>query len=70
MQQLVNETERAWQAIGKVEYGFTEAEKGSLTFRRSLYIAENMKAGDELTPKSLRVVRPGLGLSPKYYEVL
>jgi len=70
MQQLVIETERAWQAIGKVKYGPTEAEKGSLTFRRSLYIARDMKAGDELTPESLRVVRPGLGLSPKYYEVL
>ena len=70
MQQLVIETERAWQAIGKVKYGPTEAEKGSLTFRRSLYIARDMKAGDELTSESLRVVRPGLGLPPKYYDVL
>lgn len=70
MQQLVIETERAWQAIGTVEYGLTEAEKRSLTFRRSLYISKDMKAGEELTLENLRIVRPGLGLSPKYYDVL
>lgn len=70
MKQLVVETERAWQALGKVAYGSTEAEKGSLTFRRSLYIAEDMKKGDVLTEKNLRIVRPGLGLPPKYYNIL
>ena len=53
-----------------MEYDLTEAEKGSSTFRRSLYIAKNMKGGVKLTPENLRVVRPGLGLSPKYYDVL
>jgi pseudaminic acid synthase len=70
MKQLVIETERAWQSLGKVKYGSTEAEKGSLTFRRSLYIAEDMKKGDVFTEKNLRIVRPGLGLEPKYYEIL
>jgi pseudaminic acid synthase len=70
MKQLVIETERAWQSLGQVKYGSTEAEKGSLTFRRSLYIAEDMKKGDVFTEKNLRIVRPGLGLPPKYYEIL
>lgn len=70
IKQLVIETERAWQALGKVTYGPTEAEKGSLVFRRSLYIAEDMKKGDVLTEKNLRIVRPGLGLPPKYYNVI
>ena len=70
LKMLVVETERAWQSLGGVFYGPTEAEKASLQFRRSLYIAEDIKAGDELTPKNLRVVRPGLGLPPKYYDVL
>ena len=43
MQQLVIETERAWQAIGKVEYDSTKAGKGSSAFRRSLYIAKKYK---------------------------
>jgi len=68
MKQLVIETERAWQSLGRVQYGPTEAEKPSMKFRRSLYIAEDMKAGDVLTPKNLRSVRPGMGLPPKYYD--
>lgn len=68
--QLVIESERAWQSLGKVTYEPMEAEKGSLIFRRSLYIAEDMKKGDELTGKNLRIVRPGLGLAPKYYDVI
>ena len=70
MKQLVIETERAWQALGTVKYGPTEAEKPSMKFRRSLYIAQDIKAGDILTPDNLRIVRPGMGLPPKYYEIL
>lgn len=68
MKRLVLETERAWLSLGEVRYGPTEAEKPSMKFRRSLYIAEDMKAGDVLTPKNLRSVRPGMGLPPKYLE--
>jgi pseudaminic acid synthase len=67
---LVVETERAWQSLGKVTYGPSDAEKKSLVFRRSIYIAKDIKAGDILTRDNLRCVRPGLGLSPKYYEML
>ena len=70
MSQLVVETERAWQSLGKISYGPTEAEKDSVKFRRSLYIAEDMKKGDILNEKNLRIVRPGLGLAPKYYNIL
>jgi len=70
MKTLVIETERAWQSLGEVKYGVSEAEKESKTFRRSLYIAEDMKKGDLLNKKNLRIVRPGLGLAPKYYNIL
>ena len=70
MSRLVVETERAWQALGKVRYGPTESEKDSLVFRRSLYITEDMKAGDVLTIDNIRAIRPGYGLSPKYLEML
>jgi len=70
MRQLVIESERVWQALGQVHYGVTEAEKTSLTYRRSLYVAKNMKSGDVFTPENLKTVRPGLGLPPKYYDVL
>jgi len=70
MRTLVVETKRAWQALGKVSYGPTEKEKKSLTFRRSLYIVQDMKKGDVLTKENLRAIRPGLGLPPKYYDML
>jgi N-acetylneuraminate synthase len=70
MKLLVTETERAWLSLGKVAYGPSETEKGSLKFRRSLYIAEDMKKGHVLTKKNLRIVRPGLGLLPKYYDII
>lgn len=67
---LVKEIHRAWQAIGHVRYGPTEKEKTSLVFRRSLYIVKNLEAGDVLTSENLRAIRPGLGLSPQYYDIL
>ena len=70
MKQLVIETERAWQSLGQIKYGTSPVEKGSLTFRRSLYIAEDMKKGDVFNEKNLRIVRPGNGLPPKYYDVI
>jgi N-acetylneuraminate synthase len=70
LRSLVIETERAWQSLGVVSYGPNEAEKKSLVFRRSIYVAEDIRAGDELTRKNLRCVRPGLGLPPKFYEIL
>ena len=70
MKQLVTETKRAWQSLGEVKYGASQSEKTSLFFRRSLYVAIDIKKGDVLTEKNLRIVRPGLGLSPKYYTTL
>lgn len=70
MAQLVVETERAWQALGQVSYGPTEAEKKSIVFRRSLYVVQDLKAGDVLTKDNVRATRPGLGLPPKYLEVV
>ena len=70
MAQLVRECRAAALAMGEVRYEMAEQEKKSLQFRRSLYIAEDMKAGDILTEKNLRRIRPGLGLSPKHYDAL
>ena len=70
MRQLVDETERAWQALGRVVYGATAKEKASLQYRRSLYIVEDMKAGDILTRNNLKSIRPGFGLPTKYLDIL
>jgi len=70
MRNLVIESERAWQALGIIHYGAGEKESASLKFRRSLYIAQDMKAGENLTPENLRLIRPGYGLEPKYYDMV
>lgn len=68
MAQLVVETERAWEALGKVAYGPTEAETRSLQYRRSLYVVADVKKGGVLTADNVRAIRPGLGLPPKHLE--
>lgn len=68
MKTLVTETKHAWQALGQVKYGSTINEKSSIMYRRSLYVVEDMKKGAIFTEKNLRVIRPGYGLAPKYYD--
>lgn len=70
LETLCVEGERAWLSLGHVSYGPTEAETVARTRRRSLYIGEDMKAGDTLTTDNLRRVRPGLGLLPKHFDQL
>ena len=70
MKLLVEESERAWLSIGRVNYDLSQAEKKSRIFQRSIYISQDLKKGDILNKKNLRIIRPGYGLSPKYYEDL
>lgn len=71
MRALVTESEKAWLSLGRIQYGPTSHEAPSLKHRRSLYIAQDMKAGDVLTPDNVRAIRPGFGLPPKHLpEVL
>ncbi|AEV61574.1 pseudaminic acid synthase [Pseudomonas ogarae] len=67
---LVVETERAWQAMGQVHYGVTEAERKSLVYRRSLYVTKDMNPGETFTTQNVRAIRPGLGLAPKHADAL
>jgi N-acetylneuraminate synthase len=70
MTQLVIETERAWQALGKISYGRLPAETKSMQFRRTLYITKDLNEGDLLTPENVRAIRPGLGLAPKFLDIV
>lgn len=65
---LVRDVRIAHAAIGAPAYGPTEAEKGSLRFRRSLYVVADVKAGEVLTEASVRSIRPALGLAPKWLD--
>lgn len=70
MSTVVTETERAWRGLGGVAYGPTEAERRSLVFRRSIYVAQNIKAGELFTPENVRIVRPGTGLHPRFFDYI
>lgn len=67
---LVNLTNEVSLAKGKVLYGGSESEQASKKYRRSIYVAQDIKAGQKFTKENIRVIRPGLGLAPKYYEQL
>lgn len=68
---LVEDCKSAWLALEKVNYDLVGYEKGSVVFRRSLYVVENVAAGGELTKANVRSIRPGFGLAPRHLpEVL
>ncbi|PJJ10931.1 N-acetylneuraminate synthase [Flavobacterium sp. 1] len=63
---MVKAVREAESAIGKVDYTLTEKQAKGKDFSRSLYVVEDMKAGDVITEKNVRSIRPGFGLHPKY----
>lgn len=70
LKELCSASKIAWQSIGKVNYERTEAERGNVKFRRSLYYVRSLKPGHVITSNDIRSVRPGFGLPPKFYDRL
>jgi len=71
MASLVLESERAWLSLGNVTYGTSSAqEEKSKVYRRSLYITRDLVAGEVLDDTSVRAIRPGLGLAPKFVDMV
>lgn len=68
LKSLVIETERAFEAVGKIQLDTQKSEEKSRQFKRSIYVAKDIKIGEKFTEDNIRVIRPGDGLEPKFYE--
>lgn len=66
--QMVKDVRQAEMAIGCVKYGPTRQEMGNLQFRRSIFCVKDIKKGEKITKDNVRIIRPGYGLVPKYYN--
>lgn len=66
--QMVKDVRQAEMAIGCVKYGPTRQEMGNLQFRRSIFCVKDIKKGEKITRDNVRIIRPGYGLVPKYYN--
>jgi pseudaminic acid synthase len=64
------ETERAWKALGGIVFGGTKDEIKSKKFRRSIYVCQDVGKGDVFTFENIRIVRPGFGLPPKFFDLV
>jgi pseudaminic acid synthase len=67
---LVEESKRVWQSLGEASYKLSPSEQKATFYKRSIYIAEDVKAGEILTDQNIRIIRPGLGLHPRNYDKL
>lgn len=66
--QMVDDIRTAEKSMGIISYKITQSEKNSLVFRKSIFIVADIKAGEIFNEKNIRVIRPGYGLHPRYYE--
>jgi len=65
---MVSSIRLAEKALGAVSYEPTPGELSNRLFRRSLFVVEDIKDGEQLTEKNIRSIRPGFGLPPKYLK--
>ncbi len=70
LKRLCSETRDAWSALGEAGYDRRPAEEANVKFRRSVYVVQDIKAGETLTENNIRRIRPGYGLAPKHYDEL
>lgn len=68
LRQLVNETNAAWSALGTPNYERLPAEQPNVVFRRSIFVVRDIKAGEAFTQENLKIIRPGNGMAPRYYQ--
>ena len=68
MEKLIIDSKEIWKSLGKVKKNITYDERFYRRFRRSIYISENILPGTKINHKNIKIIRPGKGLEPKYYD--
>ena len=68
LKRLVEDCHNTFAALGSVRYELAGCERGSMNFRRSLYVVRDIAAGEAFTADNVRSIRPGLGLAPKHWD--
>ena len=67
LKELCDGAKIAWKALGDIDYGLQSSERSNIKFRRSLYAVKDIKKGGVISCNNVKSIRPGYGLSPKYY---
>ena len=67
---LVEDSKRAFLSIGSIQLDSQKSEIKSKQFKRSIYAIDDIKIGDQFSKNNIKVIRPGDGLSPKFWEKL
>jgi len=68
LKNLVKEVKNVWRSVGKIKLDRTRSEEKNVKFRRSIYVSEDIKKGEKLSKKNIRIIRPGYGIKSKYYD--
>ena len=66
--EMVDQVRLVEQCVGSVSYGPTPQEESNVIFRRSIFITKDIKAGEALSEDNIRIIRPGYGMKPKFFD--
>ena len=65
---MVKAVREAEMAIGEIDYTLTKKQEKGREFSRSIYVVKNAQAGEIITEENIRIIRPGFGMHPKFYN--
>jgi len=65
---LTREVRNAYKTIGVINYGLIDSEKKGDAGKRSIYVSNFIKSGEKITEKNIKIVRPGYGMHPRYFD--
>ncbi|MBI3299569.1 MAG: pseudaminic acid synthase [Elusimicrobia bacterium] len=68
LKMLVSGAKTAFEALGRVSYGISPGERHNVRYKRSIYVVADIEAGDVISQNNVRVIRPGQGLKPRYFD--